>query len=63
MLEPLTDELRKRISDPSGAIVSGKSGKSVNEKEWCITKPYEALISGWLILDGNVILIESLSLL
>ena len=57
MLEPLSDEFRNRISDPSGAIVSGRSGKSVNEKEWCIVKAYKALISFWLSLDGNVILI------
>jgi hypothetical protein len=57
MLEPLSDEFRNRISDPSGAIVSGRSGKSVNEKEWCIAKAYKALISFWLSLDGNVILI------
>ncbi len=57
MLEPLSDEFRNRISDPSGAIVSGRFGKSVNEKEWCIAKPYKALISVWLISDGNVILI------
>ena len=57
MLEPLSDDFKNRISDPSGAIVSGRSGKSVNEKEWCIAKPYKALISFWLSLDGNVILI------
>jgi hypothetical protein len=57
MLEPLSDEFRNRISDPSGAIVSGRSGKSVNEKEWCIAKTYKVLISFWLSLDGNVILI------
>tara|TARA_B100001146_G_C15816996_1_gene279305 strand:+ start:281 stop:472 length:192 start_codon:yes stop_codon:yes gene_type:complete len=62
MLEPLSGEFRNRISDPSGAIVSGRSGKSVNEKEWCIAKPYKALISVWLISDGNVILVESLLL-
>ena len=62
MLEPMSDEFRNRISDPSGAIVSGRSGKSVNEKEWCIVKSYKALISVWLISDGNVILVESLLL-
>lgn len=58
----MSDEFRNRISDPSGAIVFGSSGKSVNEKEWCIAKPYKALISVWLISDGNVILVESLLL-
>ena len=47
MLEALSDEFRNRISDPSGAIVSGRFGKSVNEKEWRIAKPYKALISVW----------------